>query len=264
MSVSKTADLCESNGVNAAHQGWQACLVTLLLVAAGFSAVAQDTNNSASTNAPAPAAPAPAISTSTVPSQATSTQAPSAQVAPSPPVVASAPSRGRSASSRLDDSAFRIISERNIFNANRSGGPMRLSSRRQARVEGFTLVGTMAYEKGAFAFFDGTSSEFTKVLKTDGVIAGHKVVDILADAVKLEADGKILELPIGAAMRREDEGTWHQGEGIAGNGGSSSNRDSDSSDRSSRSNSASTSSAPSADASEILKRLMERREKDSQ
>ena len=252
MSISKTAGLCEGNGVNAAHQGWQACLVTLLLAAVGFSAVAQSTNNSASTNAPI--ASAPANSTSIVPSQATSAQAPPAQ-------VASAPSRGRAAASPSDDSAFRIISERNIFNANRSGGQVRLSSRRPARVEGFTLVGTMAYAKGAFAFFDGTSSEFTKVLKTDGVIAGHKVVDILTDAVKLEADGKILELPIGSAMRREDEGTWHQGEGLAGNGGSASNRDGDSSNRSSPSP---TSSGPSAEASEILKRLMERREKDSQ
>jgi len=228
-----------------------------MLAAAGFSVVAQTTNNPTSTNAPAPAAPAPAILTSTAPSQATSTQAPPAQVAPNSSAVASVPSRGRSASSRQDDSAFRIINERNIFNANRSGGQVRLSSRRPARVEGFTLVGTMAYEKGAFAFFDGTSSEFSKVLKTDGVIAGYKLVDILADAVKLEADGKILELPIGSGMRREDEGAWHEGEGLASSSGSASGT-------ASQNQTTSTNSASNADQSEILKRLMERREKDSQ
>jgi hypothetical protein len=176
------------------------------------------------------------------------------------------PSRDGSASSRQDDSAFRIVSERNIFNANRSGGQVRLSTRRPTRVESFALVGTMAYEKGAFAFFEGSSSEFTKVLKTDGVIAGHKLVDILADAVKLEADGKILELPIGSAMRREDEGTWHPGESVAGSASFSatSSRDGSASDHSSRSGSAPTSSALSVNQSEILKRLMERREKDSQ
>lgn len=252
MSISKTTDLCEGDCVNAARQGWQACLVTLLLAAVGFSAVAQNTNISASTNMPTPAAPAQAS-----PTQPASTQAPSAQ-------VASAPSRDRSATSRLDDSAFRIISERNIFNANRSGGQVRLSSRRPARLEGFTLVGTMAYEKGAFAFFDGTSSEFTRVLKTNGVIAGHKVVDILADAVRLEADGKTLELPIGSAMRREDEGTWHQGEGLASNGGSSSSPSNLANGAESQKQTTSTGSTSSADQSEILKRLMERREKDSQ
>lgn len=124
----------------------------------------------------------------------------------------------------------------------------------------------MAYEKGAFAFFDGTSSEFAKVLKTDGVIAGHKIVDILADAVKLEADGKTLELVVGSAMRREDEGTWHPGEGVASGYAASSDRDR--SDRANGSESASraapASSTASADQSEILKRLMERREKESQ
>jgi len=111
----------------------------------------------------------------------------------------------------LDDSAFRIVAERNIFNANRSGGQVRLSSlRHPARIESFTLVGTMAYEKGAFAFFSGSSSEFSKVVETSGVIAGHKVVDVLANGVKLEADGRILELPIGSAMRRKTRarGSW--------------------------------------------------------
>lgn len=269
MSISKTADLCEGACVNAARQGWQACRVTLVLAAAGFSAVAQNTNDSAPTNAPVPAASAPVS-----PAQSASTQAPPAQ-------VASAPSHDGSASARLDDSAFRIVSERNIFNANRSGGQVRLSTRRPTRVESFALVGTMAYEKGAFAFFEGSSSEFTKVLKTDGVIAGHKLVDILANAVKLEADGKILELPVGSAMRREDEGTWHEGEGIAGSDGSSSSRDGDSSDRSRRSRrgepdlnrgsgsdsqirSAPASPVSSAEQAEVLKRLMERREKESQ
>jgi hypothetical protein len=235
MSISKTPDMCEVDDVNTARQGWQTCLVTLMLAAIGFSAVAQNTNISASTNVPTPATPAQAS-----PAQTASTQALPAQ-------VASGPSRDSSIASRLDDSEFRTISERNIFNANRSGGQVRLSARQPARVESFTLVGTMAYAKGAFAFFDGTSSEFTKVLKTDGVIAGHKLVDILTDAVKLEADGKIVELPIGSGMRREDEGAWQEGESLA-----------------SRSNSTPTSTASSADQSEILKRLMERREKDSQ
>jgi len=182
----------------------------------------------------------------------------------------------------FDQSAFRIVVERNIFDANRSGGQVRLPSRRPSRVESFTLVGTMAYDKGAFAFFNGSSSEYSQVIKAGGVIAGHKVADVLSTGVKLEADGKILELPIGSAMRREDEGTWHLGNDATGGNGSSyaSNRENDYSSRSSRSGrsdsrsenqhesgsapTATSSSTSNANESEILKRLMERREKESQ
>lgn len=202
-----------------------------------------------------------------------------------------------------DDTAFRIVAERNIFDANRSGGQVRLSSsRRPSRVESFTLVGTMAYEKGAFAFFNGSSSQLSKVLKANGVIASHKIVDVLANGVKLEADGRIVDMPIGMAMRREDEGTWHLTEGVTGNSTTSlaSSRGTDPSTHAGHSGSATTSSKSVADTadtrnhdrsdkndykkeekqerkefkkelkqdsqseSEILKRLMERREKESQ
>jgi hypothetical protein len=152
------------------------------------------------------------------------------------PATNALPARAASAPQKLDESAFRIIAERNIFNAERIGAVRIASSRRPARVESFKLVGTMAYAKGAFAFFEGSSSELTKVLKPDGVIAGYKLVDILTDAVKLEADGKILELSIGSAMRREDEGTWRPGEAVAGSATSSfaSTRENSDSNRSSR------------------------------
>jgi hypothetical protein len=203
------------------------------------------------------------------------------------PAPSAMPARAASAPQKLDESAFRIIAERNIFNAERIGAVRIASSRRPARVESFKLVGTMAYAKGAFAFFEGSSSELTKVVKPDGVIAGYKLVDILTDAVKLEADGKILELSIGSAMRREDEGTWRPGEAAASSATSSfaSTRENSDSNRSSRSRdndssrsrrgesdseparpaaAASSSPASTADPAEILKRLMERRERESQ
>jgi len=197
------------------------------------------------------------------------------------------PTRKESGPVKLDESAFRIVSERNIFNANRSGGTVRsTNTRRPARVDTFALVGTMAYEKGAFAFFEGSGSEFTKALKPDGVIAGYKLVDILANGVKLEMDGQVTELPIGSGFRREDQGAWKVTEmattpdtssGGFSNAGESNGRsnrngrsrrgDDSSSERGSRSSesaSSAGSSAPNADQSEILKKLMERREKESQ
>jgi len=108
----------------------------------------------------------------------------------------------------LDESAFNIISERNIFNSKRTGSIVRGGSSRIRVIESFALTGTMDYEKGKFAFFEGTSTEFTKTLKPDGFIAGYKVVEILPHSVKLELSGKVTELEIGTGMRREDRGPW--------------------------------------------------------
>lgn len=266
MNISRTIRVCERSSMKLACQTRLALLV--MVAAMSVSVSAQTTNGPATTNA--------AVSASAK--------------LPAEPVLA----RAATAPTRMDESAFRIIGERNIFNANRSGGRVQLAATRRApRIETFTLVGTMAYERGAFAFFEGSSSEFTKVLKAEGIIAGHKIVDVLVDAVKLEADGKVVELHIGYQMRREDAGAWLVSE--ASSGGSDAGRSSsyastrsdDSSSRSSRSSRGGDSSrssrnessgsrtqtptaptAPAAPAptaaeqSEILKRMMERREKE--
>jgi hypothetical protein len=192
---------------------------------------------------------------------------------------------------RLDESAFRIVAERNIFNANRIG-PVRVTSpRRPSVVESFTLVGTMDYEKGEFAFFEGSSSELTKVLKPGAVIAGHKLLAVSSQGVRLEADGREIDLPVGSQMRREDEGLWQVAEArfsspspasntasVASRSGRAersnesldrSRRGSDSSSR--RGDNSESVNRPTASAAasgesedEVLKRLMERRERESQ
>ena len=66
-----------------------------------------------------------------------------------------------------DFDAFRIITDRNIFDPNRR--PPRVN--REApppAVDSFTLTGTMSYQKGFFAVFDGTSSDYHKVLEPGG------------------------------------------------------------------------------------------------
>jgi len=196
--------------------------------------------------------------------------------------------RAETSPQRFDQSPFQIVAERNIFNANRSGGgQVRGPSRRPTSVEYFSLVGTMDYEKGTFAFFEGSNSQLTKVMKPSEVIAGHKLVEIAANGVKLEADSKQFELPVGSQMRREDEGAWEVAEargsvGLAamGNGDSSVRNDrsergdyrsrrEDSSyqrnDNPESSTRSSTSATPAtANEEEVLKRLLERREKESQ
>jgi len=236
------------------------------------SAQAQPTNGTTSpTNEAVPPTNGVAQTTNTV---AALTHAPANEARETTQVEA--PSQG------ISEPSFRIIGDRNIFNANRSGGTVRLSSRRPSRVESFTLVGTMAYEKGVFAFFEGSSSELTKVLKLEGVIAGHKLVDIFANSVKFEADGKEIELAVGSQLRREDEGAWQLSEARAGgyaavsngNGVASGRSGRSDRDRGSSSGGGSASESPGAapapavasggNQDEVLKRLMERREKESQ
>ena len=111
---------------------------------------------------------------------------------------------------RLDYSYFKLIGDRNIFDPNRYPRQGR-SSRRESRgpeADAFSLVGTMSYEKGTFAFFDGTSSEYRKALQLDDAIAGYKVTEITPNAVKLQTADKRIEMKVGTQMRKETEGGW--------------------------------------------------------
>jgi hypothetical protein len=152
-------------------------------------------------------------------------------------------------SSSLDYSAFRLITERNIFDPNRM--PHSQARPQPKVVESFTLVGTMAYEKGDFAFFDGNSEEYKKVLKPSDTIAGYKIQSILPDSIKLVTDTNHIDLAVGGQLRRQDDGTWTQIAAAAAY--SAPPTDSGST----------TDSVPAGPDSDILKRLMQRREKEN-
>ena len=118
--------------------------------------------------------------------------------------------------SRQDLAAFRLITERNIFNASRAGGRTEAAreTRRPAPVDAFGLVGVMSYDKGTFAFFDGSGSDYRKALQAGGTIASFQLVEILPAAVKLQngTNSEALEMRLGMQMRREEEGEWTLGE----------------------------------------------------
>lgn len=126
--------------------------------------------------------------------------------------LATGPAQPTNAPARLSYDAFRMISDRNIFNPNRVGRGAPRTTRRDttpaAHVESFSLVGIMSYEKGLFAFFEGTSADFKKVLQADAVIGQYKVASVLPEAVKLTFGTNAFELKVGMQMRREDEGEW--------------------------------------------------------
>jgi hypothetical protein len=119
-------------------------------------------------------------------------------------------SNGTNTVGRFDYTSFRIIEDRNIFDPTRRPRQIRDPRNTQPvhRSQFFGLVGTISYEKGSFAFFDGSSSEYRKALKPEDTIAGYKVAEIGTDKVKLESAGKAVELHVGSQMRKEEAGEW--------------------------------------------------------
>ncbi|HTL17720.1 MAG TPA: hypothetical protein VL793_10815 [Patescibacteria group bacterium] len=151
--------------------------------------------------------------------------------------------------SSLDYSAFRLIVDRNIFDPNRAPRSGRPSAQPRT-TDSFTLVGTMSYEKGIFAFFDGTSSDYKKAVKPEETIAGYKVTAISADAVKLARGTNVVDLSVGTQMRRRDDGTWEKSAKVESYASAASN------------STTTTQSAPTGAESDVLKKMMMRREKE--
>jgi hypothetical protein len=121
----------------------------------------------------------------------------------------------------LDYSAFKLIVDRNIFDPNRF--PLRQGARQRPKsVDSLTLRGTMAYAKGTFAVFNGSSADYYRVLKLNDLIAGYKVTNIGPNGVKLVAvvtnigpsgvelvaSTNAVDLEVGMQLRREEGGPW--------------------------------------------------------
>ena len=171
---------------------------------------------------------------------------------------------------KTDYAYFKVVNDRNIFNParqpNRPDRPASREVKKVPKVDAFSLVGTLRYEKGDLAFFDGSNSDYRKAHKAGEAIAGFKVLSISDSAVRIEAKGKVTELKIGSQMRREDEGEWEfaigpYAGGITSSGGSGSG-DSSSSSGSSGASTASSGSGSGGSADEILKRLLQKREQE--
>jgi len=112
-------------------------------------------------------------------------------------------------SNALDLNSFKLISERNIFNPNRYPSHGSRTPQHVTKVDSFTLLGTMSYEKGRFAFFDGSGYEYHKTLKPADTIAGYRIADIGPYGVKLlAASNQVINLSVGMQMRRVDGGPW--------------------------------------------------------
>jgi len=157
--------------------------------------------------------------------------------------------------------SFNAIQRNNIFDPNRRPWirPSDIGGRARTPIDAFALKGTMSYAKGKFAFFDGTSDQYNKVLAVGGNIAGYTVKEIEQNYVTLAANGKDFQMPVGRQVRKQS-GNWQMGRPIEAT------NDEASADETTDGATASDPSAPppaaNAQMSEVLKRLMAAKEQE--
>jgi hypothetical protein len=174
------------------------------------------------------------------------------------------------------DKFSRFVTDRNIFDPNRQ--PHNYGSRstyhtthiRSHGTPGIQFVGTMSYEKGMFAFFNGNTTELSKVVQVGDKIQGYMVTDIAANTVGLQSADKQekIAVNIGDGLREENN-KWvfsKAGEMPLPAAASSSETTGSSSSDSNSSNTSSTPATPPSanEQNDTLKRLMQQREKENQ
>jgi hypothetical protein len=155
----------------------------------------------------------------------------------------------------LDPASFaRFISERNIFDPDRRARVPGETRRPVERPKGtvtptLTLVGTMDYSRGRFAFFDGPAPEYRKTVGVDGNIAGYTLSQVRPSSVLLHPkEGADVELKLGTPLRLDGAPPVDGPSTTA----TESDKPADSG-----------TPAASGDAAEILRKLMQKREQES-
>jgi hypothetical protein len=153
----------------------------------------------------------------------------------------------------------RFISERNIFDPDRyprRSGNRQRNSRPSRTANAFKLVGTMSYNKGMYAFFDGSDSVYRKALQPDGKIAGYTVTEVTLKGVRIKSGDKVLEMKIGTQMWRENEASEWQLTGQRELPTSTVESDSPASTEV-------PATSSGGEVNDVLKRLMQKREQES-
>jgi len=164
-----------------------------------------------------------------------------------------------------------FISDRNIFDPNRYPHNQTTTTHvhhTHTRIVGapyVSLVGTMSYQKGLFAFFDSNNPDDKKVTSPGDEIAGYTVKSIANDTVTLVgADKKELAMKIGVQMQ-QDGGTWKiNDQSEAGSSPVETPAAADNSSTSVTDSSAEPAPSPTLEANDRLKRLMQLRQKENQ
>jgi hypothetical protein len=171
-----------------------------------------------------------------------------------------------------DYAAFsRFITDRNIFDPSRQPhyySPNRTTSRRHhvTSAPDLQLVGTMSYAKGLFAFFNSNNPELKKALQAGDKIADYTVTEISPGLVRLESANQKEQfaLKVGDGLRQEN-GRWMRADAGASPAPAATNAPAATEAGGTESADSTPAAAPSANQpNDVLKRLMEQREKENQ
>ena len=103
--------------------------------------------------------------------------------------------------------AFRLLRTKNMFDPNRRPARTETASARtnapvpQNKSSTLTLTGTMVTEGKVLAFFGGTRADYSKVLSVGGTIADCKITAIKTTEVEMERGGKPGTLAVGHQLQ---------------------------------------------------------------
>ena len=104
---------------------------------------------------------------------------------------------------------FQIIINQNIFSPSRTGSrEEEPEPEPEPEIEEVLLVGTLITDTGAYAFFEGSRTEFNMAAELNGTIAGGTVSEIRSNQVTLQLNNQPLILKVGNQLVREDGGEW--------------------------------------------------------
>jgi hypothetical protein len=164
------------------------------------------------------------------------------------------------------NSFSQLITQRNIFDPNRYPHEVYHRTQRVRRTSApeVTLVGTMSYQKGMFAFFSGNDWSLRKILTTSNSIVNYTVTEITPAGVKIQgADKQEQVMKIGDQLRESNNGwvLFAESDDSAGSGAAESpTTGSDNSNSGATTDSTTTAPSASLSNNDILKRLMQQRQ----
>jgi hypothetical protein len=138
---------------------------------------------------------------------------------------------------------FRLIGDWNIFDSTRTS--RKSNDPPPPAGDTISLVGTMQYDKSPFVFFDSPDADYRKALHEGDTIAGFTVARITANGVELSQESKRLSLAVGQQLHRPEGGQWTVSAAA----------------RADLTPTTDAAQGIPADASDVLKRLMEQRQK---
>jgi hypothetical protein len=182
------------------------CIALLLSFAAGSGVI-----SAAEVERTPPTTPARTSTPAATPESATVKSATAPTSAPESAKTAATPAPARAESSVAPTASFdtfRVVSDRNIFNPNRTGRRERSTEETPPRVDTLSVVGTMESDRGLRAFFDGSEASYRRAVRVGETVDQFKVTQITPQMVDLERDGKNLSVRVGQQLRRPEGADW--------------------------------------------------------